>query len=62
MEEFTGGDAEVASGLRNLYADSSHWPSRAKQQMQPFRISQEVWGFLNQAIAARVAQALPPAN
>jgi DNA-binding transcriptional MerR regulator len=62
VEEFTGGDAEVASGLRNLYADSSHWPSRAKQQMQPFRISQEVWGFLNQAIAARVAQALPPAN
>jgi DNA-binding transcriptional MerR regulator len=53
VEEFTGGHPEVAGGLRNLYADSSNWPSQAKQQMQPFRISPEVWGFINHAIAAR---------
>ena len=53
VEEFTGRDPEVASGLKNLYQDSANWPSQAKQQMQPFRISPEVWGFINQAIAAR---------
>lgn len=53
VEEFTGGDPEVTSGLKNLYADSANWPSQAKQQMQPFRISPEVWVFINQAIAAR---------
>lgn len=53
VEEFTGGDPEIASGLKNLYADSANWPGEAKRQMQPFRISPEVWGYINQAIAAR---------
>lgn len=53
VEEFTGGDPEVAGGLKKLYADSANWPSQAQQQMQPFRISPEVWGFINQAVAAR---------
>jgi len=53
VEEFTGGDPEITSGLKNLYADSANWPRQAKQRMQPFRISPEVWGFINQAIAAR---------
>jgi len=53
VEEFTGGDPEVAGGLQKLYADRADWPSQAKQQMQPFRISPEVWGFINRAIAAR---------
>jgi hypothetical protein len=39
--------------LKNLYADSANWPGEAKRQMQPFRISPEVWGYINQAIAAR---------
>jgi len=53
VEEFTGGDPEVAGGLKRLYADSANWPSQAKQQMQPFRIAPQVWTFINQAIAAR---------
>jgi len=53
VEEFTGGDPEVAGGLKNLYADSANWPSQAKRQMQPFRISPEVWAFIKRAIAAR---------
>lgn len=53
VEEFTGRDPEVTSGLKNLYADGANWPSQAKQQMQPFRISPEVWGFISRAIAAR---------
>lgn len=57
VEEFTGGDPEVTSGLKKLYADSANWPGPAKQQMQPFRISGEVWSFINQAIAARKGRA-----
>jgi MerR family transcriptional regulator, thiopeptide resistance regulator len=57
IEEFTGGDPEITSGLKTLYADSANWPSQARQQMQPFRISPEVWGFINQAIAARKQRA-----
>jgi len=53
VEEFTAGDPEVTGGLKNLYADSANWPAEAKRQMQPFRISPKVRGFINQAIAAR---------
>ena len=53
VEEFTGGDPEVTNGLKSLYADTANWPKQAKQQMQPFRISPEVWGFIQQAITAR---------
>lgn len=53
VEEFTGGDPEVAGGLKKLYADSGNWPDRAKQQTQPFRIGPEVWEFINRAMAAR---------
>lgn len=53
IEEFTGGAPEITSGLKTLYADSANWPSQTRQQMQPFRISPEVWGFIDQAIAAR---------
>jgi len=52
VEEFTGGDPEVSSGLKNLYRDSANWPGEAKRQMQPFRIRAEVWEFINRAIAA----------
>lgn len=53
VEEFTGGDPEIASGLQKLYRDSANWPNQAKQQMQPFHISAQVWGFISRAIAAR---------
>jgi len=53
VEEFTGGDPEITSGLRELYADRANWPGHARQQIQPFRISAEARGFINQAIAAR---------
>ena len=53
VEEFTGGDPEVTSGLQNLYRDSANWPRQAKEQIQPFRISAEVWEFIKRAMAAR---------
>jgi DNA-binding transcriptional MerR regulator len=59
VEEFTGGDPEVTSGLKNLYRDSTNWPSQAKQQMQPFRITREVWAFINRALALWGGQSCP---
>ncbi|HLY20207.1 MAG TPA: MerR family transcriptional regulator [Bryobacteraceae bacterium] len=53
IEEFTGGDPGIANSVQKLYADSANWPAQAKQQMQPFRISPEVWGFINRAIEVR---------
>lgn len=53
VEEFTGGDPEITSGLKNLHADRSNWPAQAQQQVQPFKITPEVWGFINQAMAIR---------
>ena len=51
--EFTGADPEITKGLKSLYADKGNWPPQAQQQMQPFRITPEVWGFINRALAAR---------
>lgn len=59
VEEFTGGEAEIASGLKALYADNPNWPSHAKRQMQPFHIGTEVWGFINRAIEGRRSATTP---
>ncbi len=48
IEAFTGGDAEVAAGLRQLYADQENWPSTFKK---PY--SNEVSGFICKANEAR---------
>ncbi len=53
VEGFTGGDPEITDAVKNVYAHSSEWPDQAKQQMEAFRISKEVWAFINQAIAER---------
>jgi len=53
VEEFTGGDPDITTGLAKLYADRANWAAQFRQQMEPFRISPEVWGFINQAIALR---------
>jgi DNA-binding transcriptional MerR regulator len=36
VEGFTGGNADVAEGLKKLYADQANWSSGFQQQMQPF--------------------------
>lgn len=49
---FTGGNAEIASGLQKLWADQQNWPADFKQQArQPF--SSEVSDFICKAIALR---------
>lgn len=53
VEEFTGGDPDVTSGLKTLWADKVNWPAEAQQQAEPFRITPRVMAFIEQAIAAR---------
>jgi hypothetical protein len=43
---FTGGDPEIAAGLRKLYADQSNWPATFEK---PF--NDEHAAFVNQARA-----------
>jgi DNA-binding transcriptional MerR regulator len=52
VEGFTGGDPEVASGVKRLYADQANWPASAKEYMTPF-LKPEVWKFMDRAIAIR---------
>ena len=52
VEGFTGGDPEIAAGVRRLYADRAKWPAGFQQQMQPYR-KPEVWTFMQKAIAIR---------
>lgn len=51
VEEFTGGDAGITTGLKSLYADNKNWPDGFQQQMQPFQMSPEAWAFIHKAVA-----------
>ncbi len=53
VDEFTGGDPDITSGLKQLYAGRENWPAAAREQTQPFRIGPEVWEFISQAMAAK---------
>lgn len=52
VEGFTGGDPEIAKGVKNLYADRANWPADFQQKMVPYS-NPKVWDFMNKAIAAR---------
>jgi len=51
IEEFTGGDAGITTGLKSLYADKNNWPDGFQQQKQAFQMSPEAWTFIHQAVA-----------
>ncbi len=50
VEGFTGGDPEIAAGVRRLYADQANWPAGFQQQAKPF-LKPEVWRYMEKAIA-----------
>jgi len=52
VEEFTGGDADITQAVKNTWADQANWPAEAKKQAAPFRITPEIWAFIQQAMAA----------
>lgn len=55
VEGFTGGDPEVAEGVKRVWADRDNWPAQAKQQAGGF-FDAEVFAFMNKAIAIRKQQ------
>lgn len=52
VEGFTGGDPQIAAGLRNLYQDRANWPADFQQQMQPFG-NPRAGEFMQRVLAAR---------
>ncbi|MGH9628955.1 MAG: MerR family transcriptional regulator [Bryobacteraceae bacterium] len=52
VEGFTGGDPQISTGLKALYADRPNWPADFQQKMAPFS-NNRVWEFMNKAIAHR---------
>jgi len=54
VEGFTGGDPDITTSLRNLYADRPNWPAEFQQQMTPFS-NKKVWEFMQKAMACRKA-------
>jgi len=53
VEGFTGGDAEVTQGLSKMWADKANWPANVKREVQPFRITKEMFGFVQRAWDAK---------
>jgi DNA-binding transcriptional MerR regulator len=49
VASFTGGNAEVADGLKRLYADRSNWPVPAQEQMAQFS-NPRVWEFMSRVL------------
>jgi MerR family transcriptional regulator, thiopeptide resistance regulator len=47
--QFTGGDPEIAKGLRRLYADRPNWPSGAQERVPR---DPRLWDFIGRAIEA----------
>ena len=56
VEGFTGGDREIAAGVKRLYADQANWPAEFQRQAKPF-MKPDVWAFMCKAIAIGKGQA-----
>jgi len=51
IEAFTGGDADISAGLKNVWADKQNWPGTLQEQATPF-MNPKVWEFMKKAMAA----------
>jgi DNA-binding transcriptional MerR regulator len=56
VEAFTGGDPEIAEGVKRVWADRENWPAPARQQAGGF-FDAAVWGFMQKAIDIRKQKA-----
>jgi DNA-binding transcriptional MerR regulator len=50
VEEFTHGDADVTQAVSNAWKDRANWPKEAREQSSAFRITPEMWRFINQGM------------
>src|SRR5262249_5230976 len=48
VDAFTGGDYEIADGLKKLWADGANWPAEHAERMKPF-VNPVVWEYLEKA-------------
>jgi TipAS antibiotic-recognition domain len=49
IEEFTGSDREITTGVKNLWADRPNWPAEFQQQAAPFS-NPRVWEFMGRVL------------
>ncbi|MBC8123604.1 MAG: MerR family transcriptional regulator [Gemmatimonadaceae bacterium] len=49
VAEFTGGDTQLAAGLKSAWADREHWPESHQKYSGPFT-DQRVWDFISRAM------------
>jgi len=49
---FTGGDAQITEGVKELYNDRPNWPAGFQQKMVPFT-NPKVWDFIHKANAVK---------
>jgi len=52
VESFTGGNADIADGLRKAWGDREHWPAQLRQASAPFS-DQRLWAFIGAAAGKR---------
>ena len=52
LRALTGGDPQLAGGVKRLYADRANWPAEFAARIEPFT-DQRVWDFFQRALAAR---------
>ncbi|HYP05726.1 MAG TPA: MerR family transcriptional regulator [Bryobacteraceae bacterium] len=52
VDEFTGGDSQISTGLTAMYQDRPNWPEDFQQQMKPFGKA-AVWAYMDRVRAAR---------
>jgi MerR family transcriptional regulator, thiopeptide resistance regulator len=54
IEEFTGGNQEVAAGMGRAWRDRDNWSAPMKRATEPF-VDPRIWAFIREASAARPA-------
>jgi MerR family transcriptional regulator, thiopeptide resistance regulator len=52
IEEFTGGDRQITSGLADMYQDRTNWSRIAQERMKPFS-NPKVFEYIQKVFAAR---------
>jgi len=52
IDSFTGGNADIADGLKKAWTDRENWPATLRQASEPFS-DQRVWAFICRASAQK---------
>jgi DNA-binding transcriptional MerR regulator len=50
VEGFTQGDPDLTQAAGNAWKDRANWPKQAQEQAQPFKITPEMWKYIQQGM------------